>query len=256
MKSAIVYRRVSTKRQGVSGLGLESQSRKISTFAQLSGYALKGTYQDIQTGKGEDGLSKRSGLRAAVQEAKKTGCSIIVSDLSRLARNAKLVQQIVGEIAPATIICAAESSNSPAIELQALAAGKQLEGEEISRRTKKALKRLQDEGVKLGNRTNLREAQALGVRARQKKATEHAATIFPRIMKLHKAGFTSKLAVANELNRLGVPGRSGGKWTSDAVARVFVHIGKLEPTWKRKAMNTRSTKAVLKASTNPVHGSW
>ncbi len=256
MKSAISYRRVSTARQGRSGIGLKSQAIRISTFAQGSGYMLLGDYSDVQTGKGEDGLSKRLGLRSAVQEAKRTGCSIIVSDLSRLARNTVLVQRIADEIAPAMIICAAATPGGRAMALHELAADKQYEGEEISRLTKRALKALKDKGVKLGNRTNLEEAQALGVQARQKKAAEHAATIYPRIMKLYRAGFTSKLAVANELNRFGVPGRSGGKWTSDAVARVFTNLGKQEPTWKRTPTRAKPTKAELKASADPVHGSW
>ena len=86
MKEAIGYRRVSTREQGRSGLGLAAQHHDIEIFAAREGFAIGCWYQDIQTGAGKDALLLRPGLASALKEARARRCPLIVSRLDRLSR--------------------------------------------------------------------------------------------------------------------------------------------------------------------------
>src|SRR3954471_1009708 len=84
MKAAIAYTRVSTARQGKSGLGLEAQQTALARFAETEGFDLVQTYQEVETGKGADALNRRPELAAALKAAKKIKSPIIVAKLDRL----------------------------------------------------------------------------------------------------------------------------------------------------------------------------
>src|SRR5258705_11777440 len=86
MKTAIAYTRVSTARQGKSGLGLEAQQAALARFAEAEGYRLIETFQEVETGKGADALERRPQLAAALAAAKKLKAPIIVAKLDRLSR--------------------------------------------------------------------------------------------------------------------------------------------------------------------------
>jgi DNA invertase Pin-like site-specific DNA recombinase len=72
MKTAIAYTRVSTARQGRSGLGLEAQQAALARFAEAESYSLIGTFQEVETGKGADALDRRPKLAAALKAARST----------------------------------------------------------------------------------------------------------------------------------------------------------------------------------------
>lgn len=252
MKNAIAYRRVSTKRQGQHGIGLDAQTVAIEAYARKAGYNILSYEQDIQTGIGADGLSKRPGLRAAVRKAKAADAFIIVADVSRLARNSEVVHELLIEMQ--VKVRAIGAAGDP-VDLEALAARSQYEGEEIARRTKAALDLLRAQGVQLGNRTNLPEATLLAAKARSRKADEFAEKMFPTIRELDAGGFLSDNAIANELNRRKVLTSRGGTWTAGAVGRIINRMGKPLPNRSRKAKSKEAAKPSF-PSDNKVYGSW
>ena len=91
MQAAIGYLRVSTREQGRSGLGLAAQRHEIELFGEREGFAVRSWHQDVQTGAGADALLLRSGLVAALKEARSVRCSMIVSRLDRLLRNVHFI---------------------------------------------------------------------------------------------------------------------------------------------------------------------
>ncbi len=91
MKEAIGYRRVSTREQGRSGLGLAAQRDHILAFGAQEGFAIRSWFQDIQTGAGRDALLLRPGLAAALKAARAQRCPLIVSKLDRLSRNVHFI---------------------------------------------------------------------------------------------------------------------------------------------------------------------
>jgi DNA invertase Pin-like site-specific DNA recombinase len=91
MQEAIGYLRVSTREQGRSGLSLDAQRRDIETFCERQGIAIRSWYQDVQTGAGRDPLILRPGLAAALEEARRSDCVLIVSRLDRLSRNVHFI---------------------------------------------------------------------------------------------------------------------------------------------------------------------
>jgi len=91
MKDAIGYRRVSTREQGRSGLGLAAQREDIRRFAAREGFRIRSWYQDIQTGAGRDALLLRPGLANALKDARSGRCPLIVSRLDRLSRNVHFI---------------------------------------------------------------------------------------------------------------------------------------------------------------------
>ena len=91
MQSAIGYLRVSTRKQGRSGLGLAAQRFDIEAFGAREAFSVKSWHQDVQTGAGKDALLLRPGLAAALKEAKAARCPLIVSRLERLSRNVHFI---------------------------------------------------------------------------------------------------------------------------------------------------------------------
>jgi DNA invertase Pin-like site-specific DNA recombinase len=87
----LAYLRVSTSRQGRSGLGMEAQRANIARFAKVEGYELIGEYVEVETGKGSDALDRRPQLSAALNAARKRGASVVVAKLDRLSRDVHFI---------------------------------------------------------------------------------------------------------------------------------------------------------------------
>src|SRR5262249_55702285 len=145
--TAIGYRRVSTREQGRSGLGLDAQRAAIEEFAAHEKFAIAAWYEDVQTGKGSDALEKRPGLRAALKAARAAKAPLLVSKLSRLARNAHLITGLMDH--KVRFIVTAMPEADP-FTLHIHAAVDEHEAREISRRTKDALAAARRRGQKLG----------------------------------------------------------------------------------------------------------
>ena len=87
MKSLVAYLRVSTDRQGRSGLGLDAQRSALVIFAELNGFEVVAEYVDVETGKGADALERRPQLAGALADARKRKCPVVVAKLDRLSRD-------------------------------------------------------------------------------------------------------------------------------------------------------------------------
>jgi DNA invertase Pin-like site-specific DNA recombinase len=137
MSEIVAYLRVSTDRQGKSGLGLEAQREMVRSFAKNEGFEFAGEHIEIETGKGADALELRPKLRAALDQARSRKCPIVVAKLDRLSRNVHFITGLMEQRVPFVV---AEFGNSvPSFMLHIYAAVAQEERRAISERTKAAL---------------------------------------------------------------------------------------------------------------------
>ena len=104
MSSIVAYYRVSTQKQGRSGLGLEAQRKAVQAFAQAEGFEVSAEFTEVETGKGSDALDRRPQLKAALAVAKKLKCHVAVAKLDRLSRDAHFLLGL--EKAGADFACA------------------------------------------------------------------------------------------------------------------------------------------------------
>ena len=95
MKTAIAYVRVSTAQQGKSGLGIEAQHAALARFAEVEGFNLVETFEEVETGKGSDALDKRPQLAAALQAARQHKAPIVVAKLDRLSRDVHFISGLM-----------------------------------------------------------------------------------------------------------------------------------------------------------------
>ena len=213
---AIMYARVSTGRQGRSGLGLEAQQTAIATFATQHGFKLAGEYIETETGKGHDALARRPKLAAALAHAKKLRAPVIVSKLCRLGRDVAFISGLMANRVP--FIVAELGPDVDPFMLHIYAAVAQKERSLIAARTSEALQAAKRRGVKLG-RTGRQ-------RAKENKAAAdaQARTLAPTIRALRAAGITSIRAIAAELNKRTVPTARGAKWHGTSVVRLLNRI--------------------------------
>jgi DNA invertase Pin-like site-specific DNA recombinase len=193
----VAYYRVSTKKQGKSGLGLEAQKETVLTLARQHGATIIAEYIEIETGKSE----ARPELDKAIQHAKSANAVLIVAKLDRLARNSFFMNSLLHS--KLDFICC-DNPYATKFTIQILAAVAELEADQISARTKAALAVAKSRGKLLGSsrpghwegREHLRaqglaKAQPKGVQANADAARErYAEVIVPHIKARREAGET------------------------------------------------------------------
>jgi DNA invertase Pin-like site-specific DNA recombinase len=217
MKQAVVYRRVSTREQGKSGLGLDAQMNTVANFCAIEGFEVAAEFQDVASGKLP--IEARPGLAAALKLAAKLKCPVVVSKLDRLSRDVAFISGLMSRGVP--FIVAELGADTDPFVLHLYAALSEKERKLISQRTKEGLAIVKSRGVQLGNPTNLSEAQAKGRAANVGASTAFGSRMMTTIGKLMEAGMSMN-AVASELNGMNVPTMRGGRWTAKAVSRVVV----------------------------------
>lgn len=222
-QKAVAYYRVSTERQGRSGLGLEAQREAVERFAAAERIELVGEFTEIETGKGSDALAQRPELAAAMAAARKAGGSVVVAKLDRLSRDVHFISGLMVQRVP--FIVAELGTDTDPFILHMFAALAEKERKMISERTKKALARKKAQGVKLGNPTNLGEAGAIGRAAGAANADRFAANVLPIVESIRAAGVTSLVGIAQALNTRGVATARGGKWYPTSVSNLLVRAG-------------------------------
>lgn len=220
----VAYIRVSTQKQGRSGLGLEAQRAAIAAFQDQHDLACAAQFVEVETGKGSDALDARPELRKALAMAKKLKCPIIVAKLDRLSRDVHFISGLMVERVP--FIVANLGPNVDPFMLHIYAAVAEKEAALISERTKAALASARARGSRLGN-PNISEMQKLGAAAQAKIAEEHALRTIDPIEDAQRRGHASLRAVAAELDRLRVPSASGKPWTAEGVRTVIIRAAKL-----------------------------
>jgi DNA invertase Pin-like site-specific DNA recombinase len=211
--AAIAYIRVSTARQGRSGLGLEAQLAALERFALAEGYNFIQTFEEVETGKGADALERRPQLSAALKVAKQHKAPIIVAKLDRLSRDVHFISGLMTHKTP--FIVAELGADCDPFMLHLYAAMAEKERRVISARTKDALAAKKAQGIKLGG------LNAGGIKKRD-EALDRAEQLRPVFTEL--AGMSAR-RIAEVLNSRAVPTPSGGLWHSVTVLRVQRRLG-------------------------------
>ena len=224
LQRLVAYERVSTARQGASGLGLEAQRNTIQRFAASRGVEVLARFTEVESGKRSD----RPELAKALHLARVTGATLVIAKLDRLSRNAAFLLALRDSGVRFVAVDMPEA-NDLTVGIMALVA--QAEREAISRRTKEALAVAKARGVKLGNpngAASLRRAGKGGVALRAAVAANAKAfahDLAPLIADIRKAGHISLRAMAAELTARGIQTRRGGQW---CVGNVRGVLGRLD----------------------------
>jgi DNA invertase Pin-like site-specific DNA recombinase len=219
MKTAIAYYRVSTQRQGRSGLGLEAQRTAVARFAETEGITIVGEFTEVETGKGADALDRRPQLAAALATARKDRCPVLVAKLDRLSRDVAFIAGLMAQRVP--FIVAELGTDADPFMLHLYAALAEKERRQISERTRAALAARKERGTKLGNLRNPEHAASVGRQAQVTAAEQFAGTVLPIVNSLKKAGVTSYRGIAAALNSRGVRTARGGRWQVSNVRNLL-----------------------------------
>ena len=214
------YYRVSTHKQGQSGLGLEAQKESVRRYVTGKGEAVPPPFIEVESGKNND----RPVLKQAIAHCKANGTTLLIAKIDRLSRNAAFILMLKDELESAGVkfvACDMPEANTLTIGMLAVIA--QAEREAISKRTKAALKAKKDRGEQLGTPENLTPAAmakghaTIAKMARQDKSVRHA---YHFIAPLRDKGL-SFAKIAAELNAEGYTTRKGGQFYASQVKRIY-----------------------------------
>jgi DNA invertase Pin-like site-specific DNA recombinase len=208
MKSAIAYIRVSTQKQGRSGLGLQAQQAALARFAEAEGYKLVQTFSETETGKGSDALERRPQLAAAIKLARKHKAPVIVAKLCRLSRDVHFISGLMTHKTP--FIVTELGADADPFMLHIYAALVQKERALISQRTREALAAAKARGVKLGGSTK-------GSIMNRDAAAQRAEELRPIFEQLDGKSARETARILNE-RKVATP--TGASWSPVTVARV------------------------------------
>lgn len=208
MKQVIAYYRVSTHRQGKSGLGLEAQQMAVQNYCRLSGYDVIREIMEVKsTRKG------RLGLLQALELCRETKAILVVARLDRLGRD---VEQIAGIVKSKVEIVVTDNPHANRFTIHILAAVAEDQRQRISENTKEALGAAKRRGVILG-----KNGTVLAI-ANKKAAEEFAHKLSPMLKRLKNKGITSVRAVCQELNKRRIPTfRGDGRWHPSTVSTLM-----------------------------------
>jgi DNA invertase Pin-like site-specific DNA recombinase len=219
MTSAIAYYRVSTQRQGRSGLGLEAQRTAIARFADAEGISIIQEFTEVETGKGADALDRRPQLAAALTLARQAKCPVVVAKLDRLSRDVAFIAGLMVQRAP--FIVAELGADADPFMLHLYAALAEKERRLISERTRAALASRKQSGTKLGNPRNTADAAAKGREVSIREAERFAQTVLPVVHAIQRSGVISLRGIASALNNRGVRTARGGRWQVSNVRNLL-----------------------------------
>ena len=231
-KRFIAYYRVSTTRQGASGLGLDAQKKAMKDYIGGGPGGLVGEFLEIESGRRSD----RPQLAAALQACRQHHATLVIAKLDRLARDAHFLLGLEkGGVD--FVACDMPSANRLTLGILALVAEE--EARAISARTKAALAAAKARGTPLGTPSNLANIE-LGVRrsaeVRRATAQNRAEDLHPLIEQLRQSGLTTASALARELSARSIPAPRGGSWRAVQVLRLLRTI---EVQTRRELHETR-----------------
>jgi DNA invertase Pin-like site-specific DNA recombinase len=219
----ISYLRVSTDRQGRSGLGLEAQRKSVNDYLNGGRWQLVSEFVEIESGKRRD----RPKLAEALALCRAHRATLLVAKLDRLARNAAFLLNL-RDAGVEFIACDMPDANRMTVGILAVVA--EYEREMISARTKAALAAAKERAEREGRTLNLGgfrgragtpQDTARARTARTNKSVGHAAALAPLLARIDPTASASLRAVAQRLNDESVPTPSGkGKWTAMSVSRL------------------------------------
>ena len=215
MSKFIGYYRVSTKRQGATGYGLEDQQRQVRKFCEEEGGLLIEEFTDIGTGK----RFERAGLEGAIKLAKKQGATIVVHKLDRFSRKVSFIAQFIDKKVGFKVV---ELPEATAFQLHIYAALAEEEGRKISERTKAGLAIAKDRGVQLGRYG----AEVLSSRNKQ-DAVDFAEETFKQV-KHHWEMGKGYTKIARELNDQGIKSYRGKIFYPSTVKNMISYLAEVD----------------------------
>jgi DNA invertase Pin-like site-specific DNA recombinase len=225
----LAYYRVSTGKQGKSGLGIEAQRQAVANYLNGGNWRIVGEFVEVESGRRSD----RPELDKALAAARVRQLPLVVAKVDRLTRSVAFLSRLLEAGVDVRF------ADLPAIEgatgkflLQQMAAVAELEAGMISARTKAALAAAKKRGKKLGGDRGARltvKARAAGRAVLMARAQERASDLAATIKELQAAGCESLRAIAEGLEGRGIPAARGGKWSAVQVARLLDRAGLSRP---------------------------
>jgi DNA invertase Pin-like site-specific DNA recombinase len=218
----VSYLRVSTQKQGASGLGLEAQRKAVEDYLNGGRWKLIEEFVEIESGKN----AERKQLQNALRACRVHGATLLVAKLDRLARNAYFLLGL-RESGVDFVACDMPAANKLTVGILAMVAEE--EARMISTRTKAALKAAKARGVKLGNPRNLsqkarRKGNSRSYTVRAAQAAQRAQDLAPILTKIQAEGAASLRGIASALNARGIPAPRKGIWSAVQVRRVLTKL--------------------------------
>lgn len=220
----VSYIRVSTQRQGQSGLGLEAQQAAVQAFVQQRAGEVLAEFVEVESGRKAD----RPQLAAAMAEAKRQGAVLLIAKLDRLARNVAFISALL-ESGVEVQACDMPEANK--FMLHIMAAVAEHEAEAISARTKAALQAAKARGVKLGwaipsRAEEAKRAAEKGTVVAAEQRIQQAATFAERLRPIVQsfAAGASLRDIARELNERGILTPRGKEWQAASVRNLLARL--------------------------------
>lgn len=212
MKNAVAYYRVSTDRQGDSGLGLEAQEDAVHLYIKAKNIKLIREFTEVESTR----KNKRPVLQEALGYCSENKVLLIIAKLDRISRNVAFISSLMESKVE---FIAADYPTADRLILHILAAFAEYEREQISKRTKAALEVAKQRGVELG-----RHGKILAD-INKKAALRFAKKLKPIITKLNREGYTSIQSITDQLNTRKIPTfRLGSKWHKSTVHKVISYL--------------------------------
>jgi DNA invertase Pin-like site-specific DNA recombinase len=216
----VSYLRVSTARQGRSGLGLEAQRQAVTDWLDGGRWTVVKEFVEIESGKKAD----RPQLEKAFQLCRLLSAKLVIAKLDRLSRDAHF---LLGLEKAGVDFVAVDMPHANRLTVGIMALMAEDEGRRISERTKAALQAAKRRGVKLGGDHGARltaKQRAMGRAVLQARARARAADIAPIVKELQASGAVTLQAIADGLNERGIPAARGGQWRITQVVRLVESI--------------------------------
>lgn len=225
----VAYYRVSTAKQGRSGLGLEAQQEAVNRYLNGGSWEMIAEFTEIETGKRAD----RPKLGEALAYARMRGATLVVAKLDRLARDAKFLLTLIDSGVDVVFCDLPQLPAGPVgrFMLTQMSAVAELEAGLISQRTKAALAAAKARGVRLGGRRGTPIPHPLGnaasAKIRKEKSLSHALNVMSEIDRARAVGAQSLRQIAAVLNDRGInTPRPGGQWQAAQVKAVLDRVGR------------------------------
>ncbi|CAA2137495.1 recombinase family protein [Methylobacterium bullatum] len=214
----VVYTRVSTKRQGDSGLGLEAQRQAVAVYLNGGDWQVCGEFTETESGKSD---TNRPQLQAAIKACRIYGAKLLIAKFDRLSRDAGF---LLGLEKTGIEFVAADNPHANRMTIGIMAVVADEERRTISTRTKAALQAAKARGVRLGGDRGVTlsaESKAKGTAVLKAKANDRASDLSGIIEEIKGSGAVSLREIAAALNARSVPTARGGLWSAVQVSRIL-----------------------------------
>lgn len=207
----VTYLRVSTDKQGRSGLGLEAQRETVTTFAAGRSGTVLAEFVEVESGARSD----RPELAAALAAAKRAGATLLIAKLDRLARSVALISTLM-EAKVEFVAC--DFPDASRFVLHLMAAVAEHERELISARTRAALAAAKARGVKLGTYSQILAARRI------EEAQSYARSVENELRDIIASGARTVREIATVLNEREIPAPAGGRWWPSSTGKLLQRL--------------------------------